>query len=53
MQPDPSECMFCHDRMASGVPENLAFMSHLEQAAACQDAFEAWTGNMQRDFLGD
>jgi hypothetical protein len=53
MQPD--ECMFCHGPIpaAAEVPENLAFMSHLEQAADCRSAFDTWTGHMQRDFLGD
>ncbi|MEA3191539.1 MAG: hypothetical protein QOD77_2121 [Thermoplasmata archaeon] len=54
MESDPRACMFCHDELAAAdEPENLAFIDHLDEAPACQDAFDAWTENMATDFLGD
>lgn len=52
MPPDPDQCMFCQDGLQT-EPVNLAFMDHLEERADCQQAFDAWTTNMQTDWLGD
>jgi len=55
MDPDPDECMFCHEVLAGDdedKPVNLAFMSHLRDREPCQDAFDVWTDNMASDHLG-
>ncbi len=55
MDPDNAECMFCHEGLpiSNRVPENLAFMSHVQDSLPCHDEHEAWKTNMQTDFKGD
>jgi hypothetical protein len=54
MMPDPRECLFCHEAIPAyrGESVNLTFLAHLDERNDCRVAFEAWTANMQRDFIG-
>ncbi|MES2155247.1 MAG: hypothetical protein V4510_08955 [bacterium] len=54
MEPNPRECLFCHDDLpiVPGEPVNIAFLSHLERREECGEAFEVWKSNMQSDYLG-
>jgi hypothetical protein len=54
MDVNPRECMFCHGDLPvrPDEPVNMAFLAHLETREACQDGFEAWTSNMQNDYIG-
>ena len=50
----PDECMFCHEGLdlSDEGPESLAFLEHVDANPTCQDGFEAWSWNMQRDWQG-
>jgi hypothetical protein len=54
MTTDPRVCMFCEDALPrrTDEPVNIAFLSHIEDRSDCDDAFQAWKGHIQTDFIG-